>query len=275
MSKWDKLSMAERAEIMKLAIEGGVYDLDAIRNGYNEFAEGGDTEEDNPPSFNQEMEVVITPDQEYNLYLNTLPDNQRFTPNDAYDSYLYWKLNGKPRNFREAYDKGMFTWDSSDNSYHANSIAFGDDGVGYFMKPKTHDTVGFETDWFNKGLVTEEGDAQRPMTPEERAEWLNFRSQYNLIDDPDRPNYYRYEPKNKHSLGGPLVEAANEYRHGGGIHIKKENRGKFTRLKERTGHSASWFKEHGTPAQKKMAVFALNSRKWKHGEGGNLFDGEL
>ena len=49
-----------------------------------------------------------------------------------------------------------------------------------------------------------------------------------------------------------------------GIHIKPENRGKFTRLKKRTGKSASWFKAHGTPAQKKMATFALNARKWKH-----------
>lgn len=51
---------------------------------------------------------------------------------------------------------------------------------------------------------------------------------------------------------------------GGRIYIKPENRGKFTALKDRTGHSATWFKENGTPAQKKMAVFALNSRKWKH-----------
>ena len=49
-----------------------------------------------------------------------------------------------------------------------------------------------------------------------------------------------------------------------GIHIKPENRGKFTALKKRTGKSASWFKAHGTPAQKKMATFALNSRKWRH-----------
>lgn len=32
------------------------------------------------------------------------------------------------------------------------------------------------------------------------------------------------------------------------IHIKPANRGKFTALKKRTGHSASWFKENGTPA---------------------------
>ena len=66
----------------------------------------------------------------------------------------------------------------------------------------------------------------------------------------------------------------NEFAEGGRIHIKPENRGKFTALKERTGHSATWFKKHGTPAQKKMATFALNARKWKHGDGGNLFDGE-
>lgn len=57
-------------------------------------------------------------------------------------------------------------------------------------------------------------------------------------------------------------------KNGGKIHIKPENRGKFTALKERTGHSASWFKEHGTPSQKKMATFALNARKWKHSDGG-------
>ena len=69
----------------------------------------------------------------------------------------------------------------------------------------------------------------------------------------------------------PLYES---YSNGGPIHIKPENRGKFTALKKRTGHSATWFKEHGTPAQKKMATFELNSRKWshKHSDGGYLLD---
>lgn len=62
-------------------------------------------------------------------------------------------------------------------------------------------------------------------------------------------------------------------RDGGSIHIKPENRGKFTALKERTGHSATWFKENGTPAQKKMATFALNARKWHHkADGGEIQD---
>ena len=62
----------------------------------------------------------------------------------------------------------------------------------------------------------------------------------------------------------------NQYSDGGKIYIKPENRGKFTALKERTGKSATWFKEHGTPAQKKMATFALNARKWKHEDGGPI-----
>lgn len=67
------------------------------------------------------------------------------------------------------------------------------------------------------------------------------------------------------ALPTAIVASLPEYSNGKSpIHIKPANRGKFTALKKRTGHSASWFKAHGTPAQKKMAVFALNAKKWKH-----------
>ena len=69
---------------------------------------------------------------------------------------------------------------------------------------------------------------------------------------------------------GGLLDMNNQYSDGGKIYIKPENRGKFTALKERTGKSATWFKEHGTPAQRKMATFALNSRHWSHDYGGTL-----
>lgn len=65
-------------------------------------------------------------------------------------------------------------------------------------------------------------------------------------------------------LAKRIINSGLEYSAGGHIHIKPENRGKFTALKERTGHSATWFKEHGTPSQKKMATFALNSKHWNH-----------
>ena len=150
--------------------------------------------------FKQREEVIITPDVEYNAYLNTLPDNQRFTPNDAYDSYYYWQLNGKPKDFVEAYNKGMFTYDNSDGMYHANSVAFGKDGNGHFMKPKTHDTVGYELDWYNNGIITEEGGKQHQAKGKEKREWQKFKKEYELVDDPDRPNFYMYR---KRSLKKP------------------------------------------------------------------------
>lgn len=66
----------------------------------------------------------------------------------------------------------------------------------------------------------------------------------------------------KFKLGGSLNNRPS-LKHGG-IYIKPSHRGRFTALKERTGHSSSWFKENGTPAQKKMATFALNAAKWNH-----------
>ena len=89
-----------------------------------------------------------------------------------------------------------------------------------------------------------------------------------------------YDKENVPQPSGPSLTTTlpfsleNAYKSGGKIHIKPENRGKFTALKKRTGHSASWFKAHGTPAQKKMAVFALNSKHWSHkrADGGYLQD---
>lgn len=83
-------------------------------------------------------------------------------------------------------------------------------------------------------------------------------------------NYAAYGGPLTMKYTGTMSPFGNTFADGGKIYIKPENRGKFTALKERTGKSATWFKEHGTPAQKKMATFALNARKWKHAFGGNL-----
>lgn len=83
-------------------------------------------------------------------------------------------------------------------------------------------------------------------------------------------NYAAYGGPLTMRYTGTMSPFGNTFADGGKIYIKPENRGKFTALKERTGKSATWFKEHGTSAQKKMATFALNARKWKHAFGGNL-----
>ena len=83
-------------------------------------------------------------------------------------------------------------------------------------------------------------------------------------------NYAAYGGPLTMRYTGTMSPFGNTFADGGNIHIKPENRGKFTRLKERTGKSSTWYKEHGTPEQKKMATFALNARKWKHAFGGSL-----
>lgn len=83
-------------------------------------------------------------------------------------------------------------------------------------------------------------------------------------------NYAAYGGPLTMRYTGTMSPFGNTFADGGNIHIKPENRGKFTRLKKRTGKSSTWYKEHGTPEQKKMATFALNARKWKHAFGGSL-----
>lgn len=68
------------------------------------------------------------------------------------------------------------------------------------------------------------------------------------------------------ALGGPLL-----YSKGGSIHIKPENRGKFTETKRRTGKTTEELTHSSNPLTRKRAIFALNSRHWnKHSNGGYL-----
>lgn len=52
---------------------------------------------------------------------------------------------------------------------------------------------------------------------------------------------------------------------GGSIHIKPENRGKFTETMRRTGKTAEQLKHSSNPLTRKRATFAINARKWNHG----------
>lgn len=52
-----------------------------------------------------------------------------------------------------------------------------------------------------------------------------------------------------------------------GIHIKPENKGKFTATKKATGKSTEELTHSKNPVTKKRAVFAQNAAKWKHADG--------
>lgn len=226
MKSWNELSMAEKADVMKLAIEGGVYDLDSIRSGYNKFVEGGDT---NPGMTGMMKSKLATAAHFGN------PTARRMT---NYDTRSYtWP--------------GEYEYDNGIGEPKRGNVFVG--SYGNLVTPQIQDT--------GKGLTFVED----VWSPENDKRSFMQSLKFNNEED---AKYFGEHYKE-------IAPMMNLYRDGGHkIHIKPENRGKFTALKERTGHSATWFKEHGTPAQKKMATFALNARKWKHGEGGNLYDGE-
>ena len=91
----------------------------------------------------------------------------------------------------------------------------------------------------------------------------------------ERAKYIKLALDNGVSDLSMVRDSFNLYANGGNIHIKSENKGKFTELKERTGKSSTWYKENGTPTQKKMATFALNAAKWSHKHDGTSGTQEL
>lgn len=85
----------------------------------------------------------------YTEFKNSLPPNQRNTPEFQYNTRRYWELNGKPKNFAEAIGKGMYNYDFSDYGWHANSVAFNEKTGEYeFMKPNHHTTKMMEDAWY-------------------------------------------------------------------------------------------------------------------------------
>lgn len=71
----------------------------------------------------------------------------------------------------------------------------------------------------------------------------------------------------------PDVSTINTFAKGGGIHIKKKNRGKFTSYcgGKVTSECIARGKRSSSPTIRKRATFAANARKWKHEDGGPLF----
>lgn len=86
---------------------------------------------------------------------------------------------------------------------------------------------------------------------------------------------------NYSAFGGPidLLEydsPLNTFAKGGGIHIKPQNKGKFTSYcgGNVTAECIAKGKRSSDPAVRKRATFAANARKWKHAEGGFLDEPE-
>lgn len=99
-----------------------------------------------------------------------------------------------------------------------------------------------------------------------------------LLDKQEQVREINGVADNMEKLFGGAVEEnqlTEQMKYGGTIHIKPENRGKFTEYKKRTGKTTEEALHSKNPHVRKMAQFAKNARKWKHEMGGNLprYDG--
>lgn len=150
----------------------------------------------------------------------------------------------------------MSDWSSLGNLSHVSQDDVGSDG------------------WFSNKAKNKTEELNKAIDAANYRAWSSLSNTANNVDRNNdmlaMSNFSAYGGPITMRYTGPMSPFGNTFAEGGGIHIKPENRGKFTALKKRTGKSATWFKEHGTPVQRKMATFALNTRKWKHEDGGPL-----
>lgn len=101
--KWDSLSMKEKSDMMKVAVQQGIYNLSDIRKAYNEYAEGGDTEKEYYAGTLPEVEIstpridsyIAQPSSTYTApYISEFPDI-RFI-GSRYDRDTLTDKGGKP-----------------------------------------------------------------------------------------------------------------------------------------------------------------------------------
>jgi len=82
--------------------------------------------------------------------------------------------------------------------------------------------------------------------------------------------FYQRFPTQEHYTkefgNGGMINSS--YSKGGTIHIKPENRGKFTAYKQRTGKTTEEALHSPNAHVRQMANFAKNAAKWKHEKGG-------
>lgn len=139
-----------------------------------------------------------------------------------------------------------------------------------FTNRTNHSPFGIEgqhiyrNEWGGHGRQDQFITTQYKTAGEAAAAFADLFERQGANDTPSRSNYADYIAQTYSYRQGGIVKRVESGK--SGIHIKPENRGKFTALKKRTGKSSTWYKEHGTPAQKKMAVFALNAKHWNHGK---------
>lgn len=111
---WNNLSLAEKAEMMRVAIDNGILALPEIKAAYNEFAQGGPLKG-----------WTIADEAGYRHWRSRLPKNLRDTNDADYDMRAAYKAGMQPE------------WNDKDKSYHLGSR---DPKTGRILKAPHHPT---------------------------------------------------------------------------------------------------------------------------------------
>lgn len=127
-------------------------------------------------------------------------------------------------------------------------MTFGDNFIG-------------EDGWFSNKAKNKAADLRRQIAAGEAWVQSSLKNNAENIDNTQMQDLLA----NYAAYGGPLLFAE-----GGGIHIKPENRGKFTETKRRTGKTTEELTHSKNPLTRKRAIFAQNAKKWHHAFGGDL-----
>lgn len=149
--------------------------------------------------------------------------------------------------------------------------------MGYFSK----DAIGSDG-WFSnkaknkwRDLLNEKSKAEDWVQRSLANNALNIAN--NTLSSMEA-NYTAYGGPLTMKYSGLMSPFGNQFESGGGIHIKKKNRGKFTSYcgGKVTNECIQRGLHSSNPTTRKRANFARNARGWKHADGGGLYtDKEL
>lgn len=334
---WDRLSLAEKAEMMKVAVNNGIFNLQDIRDKYNEFAEGGFVEANEfkgggyKPSSSVKKRISTWEggamtgakdplsgkwgknrsfEAEADSFYDALPAGIReqvLNNPELADNLFSYSYNVGAGNFKkrvvpalERYYSGNGSaqevansmWASGDKKLRGlrNRRAVEQKGVMDALSPAFMPQAADNTFVYNPYILPQQSTTMLPqMVPDEDV----YVSTHEVSPEEQRAAKLKesFDNINKFntimkmvgientavpefiSTGNPFIDflQSNEHASGGKIHIKPSHRGRLTELKKRTGKSEAELYRTGSPATRKMITFARNARKWKHGDGGNLF----
>ena len=151
----------------------------------------------------------------FEYYLESLPENQRDSTNFRVKDY--WIFNGKPKDFKEARRRGMFTQEK--DGWHASSIAENPEtGEIEYMKASSHPTRHMESDWYEYGLIYNEDQNGNVYTIQLEPgvpgyeDWKKFTHDYELVKSEPYWKYVKRQKKEvpSHKDGGTFIEISTE-----------------------------------------------------------------